>query len=221
MTTFYPASNYPTAIDSFMPRLIDNVDEVVANHQNTGYEAIENIQAKLGINTGVATGFGGVSFDAAGEAFNPGAIGDPNLWVNNAAPGFHIYYTDELGTDYDLITLALTPSIGVGFACLLGTAVGDLMYISAADTVLAADAVAGNSARGMVISVYGGGLVCDLLYVGEVVNAAWGLAAGSTYYLDLVGGFGLTPPVAPVVVQEIGFARNATTMIFRPTIEST
>jgi len=98
MTTVYPASNYPTALDSFLPRLIDNTDEVIVNHQNTGFEAIENIQAKLGIDGDPIVGLGGVSFDPAGKAANPGAPGSPTLWVDNSGgPGFPLKYTDDTG----------------------------------------------------------------------------------------------------------------------------
>lgn len=219
MTTIYPSSTYPTAIDSWMPRLVDNVDEVIVNHQNTGYEALEALETKLGITNGVASGFGGLSFDSTGKAANPGAGGDPTLWVDNTGgPGFPLMYTDDLGATYNLI--ASLP-VGIGYTCILGAAAGDLVYISGADTVGASDAVVGNSARGIIISVYGGGTTCDVLYAGEVTNGGWALVAGSTYYLDTAGGFALVPPALATVIQEVGFARNATTLVFRPTVEST
>lgn len=218
MTTTYPASSYPTALDAFSPDLVDNVDEVVANHQNTGYGAIRNIQTKLGITGGVGSGFGGLSFDSAGVAANPGVAGNPTIWPDNASASFALMYTDELGVDYNLLSAA---AVGFGYTCPGGAAVGHLMYISAADTVNYADAVVGNSARGMIVNVYGGGTTCDILYVGEVVNGGWALTPGATYYLTTAGAFATAPPGSPVVVQEVGFARNSTTLVFRPTVEST
>jgi hypothetical protein len=201
---------------------VDGTDEVIVNHPNTAYEALEAIEAKLGATGDAATGFGGVSFDSAGVAANPGAVGDPTLWIDNTGgPGFPLMYTDEVGTDFNLMSLALSPGVGTGYTCTLGTVVGELMYISADDTVLVADATVGNSARGMVISVYGAGVVCDIMYIGEVTNSGWALTAGSTYYLTTAGGFATAPPALPIVIQEIGFARNPTTLVFRPTVEST
>lgn len=102
MTTLWPfPSSYPTALDLFTPVLFDNVDEVIANHPNSLASAIEALQAKLGLDNEVVHDTGGVGFYLTGKAASPGR---GTLWMNNAAfaPHFHLYYTDELGTDHDL-----------------------------------------------------------------------------------------------------------------------
>jgi len=43
------ASDFPSTLDSF-DTLVDNADDVLASHQNNRGDAIENIQAKLGVN---------------------------------------------------------------------------------------------------------------------------------------------------------------------------
>lgn len=103
MTTIYPPVQYPIAYDSFLPRLIDNVDDVLASHPNTLLEAVENLQAKLGIDNDPVQGLGGVCFDPAGKAAYPGSPGVPGLWVDSlAGPGFILKYTDDLGATIDL-----------------------------------------------------------------------------------------------------------------------
>jgi hypothetical protein len=99
---------YPASLDSAsFSTLIDNVHEVIASHPNSLAAAVLEIEDKLGITNGVATGFGGVSFYTTGKAANPGGAGNPTLWVDNSGgPNFHIMYTDELGVDHDLISAA-------------------------------------------------------------------------------------------------------------------
>jgi hypothetical protein len=104
MTTTWPISTYPLALDTFTPALLDGVDEVLANHQNVPAQALVAVQTKLGIDGSPVTGLGGVSFDPAGKAAFPGAAGSPTIWVNNAAPSFALMYTDELGSDFTLVT---------------------------------------------------------------------------------------------------------------------
>jgi hypothetical protein len=101
MTTIYGGSSFPIVLDSFQPSLVDNVDVVMADHVNTSFEAIEAIEAKIGITGGVATGFGGISFVA--QSSNPGAGGDPTFWVDDSSGSpYLLIYTDDAGTDYDL-----------------------------------------------------------------------------------------------------------------------
>ncbi len=208
---------YPTALDSWVAA-IDLFDDVMASHPNALASAIYALETKLGIDNARVRNVGGLQFDPVGKAANPGAPGEPTLWVDNAAPGFKLYYTDDIGSSYDLTATSAGAFIGYGYSHV-GVAVGDLVYVSAANTVALADAVVGNSARGMVINVAGG--LCDIAYGAEITNGAWGLTSGATYYLDVTGGFATAPPVAWTVQQEIGFARNATTMVFRPTITTT
>lgn len=104
MTTTWPISTYPLALDTFTPALLDGVDEVLANHQNVPAQALVAVQTKLGIDGSPVTGLGGVSFDPAGKAAFPGVAGSPTIWVNNAAPSFSLMYTDERGFDFTLVT---------------------------------------------------------------------------------------------------------------------
>jgi hypothetical protein len=104
VTTAWPTSTYPVSLDTFTPSLIDNVDEVIANHQNVPAQALRAVETKLGIDGDPVTGLGGVSFTGAGKSANPGVAGSPTLWVNNSSPGYSLIYTDELGSDY-LVTL--------------------------------------------------------------------------------------------------------------------
>lgn len=222
MTTHWPhPSTYPVSFDNFTTALIDNVDEVIANHPNSLASAIMALQQKLNLDNLPIIGTGGLQFDLTGHAASPAPAGVPCLWIDTSAGpsvGFPIKFTDQLGATYDLRVSGGVAFIGTGFTCSLGTVVGDLVYISAVDTVTTADAVAGNAARGMVINVYGGGTTCDIAYGSEITNGAWTLTPGATYFLSTAGGFALTPPVSWTVQQEIGFARNANTMVFRPTI---
>ena len=105
MTTTWGPIVYPVTIDSFTPALVDNVDEVIANHPNSLATAIRALETKLGINNNPVTGLGGVSFDSAGKAANPGAAGSPTIWVDNSGgPGYGLFYTDDLGSTYDLLS---------------------------------------------------------------------------------------------------------------------
>lgn len=99
-----------------------------------------------------------------------------------------------------------------------GLAVGNLVRISAANTVLPADAsVAGTMpCVGMIHNIPGPNLV-DVTIVGKVVGLA-GLSAGTEYYVDTsAGGYtAVVPSGAGEVLQRIGIALNATTMLILP-----
>lgn len=219
MTTNWSPTAFPASLDSFSPRLVDNVDQVIANHPNTLAGAIEAIQAKLGSTNTPLTGIGGLSFNSSGKASNPGTAGDPTLWVDNSSPGFDLKYTDELGNTYTIALEGSSGFYGLNYSHS-GVSVGELVYVSAANTVAVADATAGNPARGIVITVNGAS--CDISYGSEIVNPAWTLTSGSTYYLGDGGVFVLAAsiPVTATIIQEVGFARNTTTLVFRPTIVS-
>jgi len=213
-------STFPVAFDNFAPALIDNVDEVIANHPNSLASAIMTVQQKLNLDNQLIANTGGLEFDSVGYAVPPAPAGVPRLWIDTAlgaGVGFPIKYTDQLNVTYDLRISGGVGFMGFAFACPFGMGVGDMVCINAPDTVVPADAVAGNLAHGMIISVYGGGVVCDIAYGSEITNGLWALVPGATYYLDVGGGFALASPVG-ALQQEIGFARNPTTMVFRPTI---
>lgn len=222
MITVWGPLVWPVAMDTaaFFPWLLDHVDEVIANHPNTLAQAILAIEAKLNIDNEPVLNVGGVQFFPTGKPANPSPPGSPSVWVDNTTVGgFAINYTDELGVTYDL--RSGSGSIGEGYTCPMGTVDGDLVFISAPDTVIKADAVVGNQAHGMVVRVYGGGTTCDIAYGSEITNLAWVLVPGAVYYLGVAGVFAAAPPFGWTVQQEIGFARNVTTMVFRPTIVTT
>jgi hypothetical protein len=103
MTTTWGPVVFPIALDSFVPQLIDNVDEVIANHPNSLADAIEALEAKVGIDNDVISGLGGVSFYPSGHISNPGAAGVPTIWVDSSSgPGFDLKYTDDLGVTYNI-----------------------------------------------------------------------------------------------------------------------
>lgn len=221
-------SNYPTALDVFSATpQVDLVDTVFSNNVNIPATSIQAIEAKLGITGGVATGFGGFSWDSAGVAVFPGTPGDPTLWVNNSGPGFILTYTDELGTDWPLNSLY---NIGVGYNVAdPAIIVGDLVSVDPAgadDDVIRADGTVGapHSMHGVVIGIYGAGTLCDIAYIGEIQNPAWtGVFPISVpIFLGAPGvnnGLALAPPGGiGSIQQEIGFFRNTNTLVVRPTL---
>lgn len=103
MTINWPfPSSYPAGLDTYAD-LTDNVDMVIANHPNSLSSAIEALQNKLGITNAPVVGVGGVSFDTAGKAANPGGVGEPTIWVDNTNPAaFVLKYTDNAGATIEL-----------------------------------------------------------------------------------------------------------------------
>jgi len=210
-------TTYPTVIDAWAAQT-DLVNDVMASHPNSLASAVYAIETKLGIDNDIVSDVGGLQFDPTGKAANPGAAGEPTLWVDNSGgAGFPLQYTDDLGNTYNL---SLGAFIGFNYAHGGLVGVGDLCYITAADTLGVAAATPGNACRGMVINTTGA--VATVLYGGEVSNGAWALTAGASYYLGDGGAFVAAGalPGTRTIVQEIGFARNATTLVFRPTIVS-
>ena len=214
-------SLFPAAIDAGWGAQVDLVDTVWANHPNTLYNAIVAIETKLNIDNALIQNTGGLKFDPVGQAASPGVC---TLWIDNTLPGFPLMYTDSLGGDHNLIDILAGIPVGIGYTCPPGTAVGDLMNIDitvpAGDTLIPADASLGFEAHGIVDSVYGAGVVCDLKYCGEIVNPVWALIPGNHYFLDVVSTFIAAPPAGPgpnpafPMEQEIGYARNPTTLVF-------
>jgi len=214
MTTVYGGSVYPTSLDSFLPRLLDGVDEVIVDHQNSGYEAIENIEAKLGIDNDPCIGLGGVSFDPLGKAANPGTPGDPTVWVDNTGgPGFSLWYTDDTGVSYNLLV-----GSGMGlYNCPLGVAVGDVVQIdTVADTVKFASNAAGANFGPALSVVYNKptGTTC---YISKdvIIGGFAALTPGTQYFLGVDGAITATPVTAAgTISQSVGYVKNATTFAF-------
>ena len=207
----YPPTTYPVAVDAFplQTNLVDIVDD---SHPNVLAAALIAIENKLGITNGLTSGLGGLEFDPAGKAANPGTPGSPTLWTDNTTPDYAIMYTDNLGVSYDLRG---SVSYGLNYTCPMGMAVGDLVNITGNDIVGYADAATSLMAHGMCIGISGGGTTAAVAYSGCEISGAWALTAGSVYYTNNAGAWSTVPGV---MTQEIGFARNATTLVFQPTL---
>jgi len=228
MAMWNATSVYPGNYDFPMGwvKQVDNVDIVWANHPNSLASSISALQAKLGLDNEPAVGIGGIQFSPAGHSTNPSPTpGFPAIWINTLIdPDGAPIYTDKFGRDYDLRNASNAAFIGYNYTCPSGIVEGDLVSISSNDTVVLADADNGLAADGMVINVpVPGGTTCDIAYRAEIEGLS-GLVAGTTYYLGNGGlyvdeagliGLGLT---SPAVKQEIGVARNASTMVFNPTL---
>ncbi len=100
----------------------------------------------------------------------------------------------------------------------MAAAVGDLVYVTGAFTADEADAssVATSPAIGVIIAKPTP-VTATLSYFGETAVFG-GLTVGADYFLDTVaGGITTTAPSTPgEVVQRVGVAINATTLLFDP-----
>jgi len=98
-----------------------------------------------------------------------------------------------------------------------GAVVGDLIYGTGVFTGALADNSSGTTvpAIGVVIAKPAA-TTATLAYFGEAASFA-GLTPGAVYYVGLAGAVTLAPPVAAgSVVQQVGVAASATTMVFNP-----
>jgi len=132
----------------------------------------------------------------------------------------------DIGFEYDnvygMITWDGKPIAGVGltgcigpFACPMGLLVGEAVRLSAADSIdlAQADIVTDRPTIGFVLikptptSAY-------VLNSGELGGFA-GLVPGSSYYLSEAPGqiTNVAPTVQGSIVQEVGWARNSTTLV--------
>lgn len=206
---------YPVNLDAWANQ-VDLFNDVMASHPNSLASAVYAIENKLGIDNDIVSNVGGLQFHTAGKAANPGGVGEPTVWADNSGGlGFPLQYTDDLGNTYNLSNGAF---LGFNYAHGGAVVVGKLCEITGADTISLASATLGDICRGLVVNTTGA--VATILYGGEVQNGTWALTPGATYYLGDVGAFVLAGalPAGCTLVQEIGFARNATTLVFRPTI---
>jgi uncharacterized membrane protein len=96
------------------------------------------------------------------------------------------------------------------FTCLAGVGLLKLVYESAADTVVYANAtsIATMPAIGITIAKPGVATTVYVATIGEVVGFAAALIPGAPYFASLVAGaITDTPPSVPgQVVQQIGYA---------------
>jgi len=114
----------------------------------------------------------------------------------------------------DVTTLQAQDSTGT-YTCIAGDAVGDVVYISAANTVALADAndAAKRPAIG-IITAKASATSCTVQFFGEVTGLA-GLTAGAAYYLsETAGDMTATPPAGNV--QLLGYAKSTTILHLIP-----
>lgn len=111
------------------------------------------------------------------------------------------------------LTVAAGASV---WTCPAGVVVGDMVYISASDTVDRANAtsIATAPAIGCVVSKPTA-TSASVLFDAQEVALFLGLTPGAVYYLDTADGQITTvaPAVVGNVVQRVGYARNATTLV--------
>lgn len=122
-------------------------------------------------------------------------------------------------TDTGAVTIAATFS-AADVLTFTGTAAealtaGRFVNLNASGAVQHADASSTSKlAHGFVLSSYASGATNVLVYYGDENTALSGLTSGDTYYLSTAGQVTSTPPTtANYVVQQLGTARNATTLL--------
>lgn len=111
----------------------------------------------------------------------------------------------------------LLDSVGGEYTCASGVAVGDIVYVSAADTVALADANDTGKVPAIGVVVYkktSSATTCKVAFIGEV-DCLTGLTAGATYYLSNTAGAKTTTAPTPNA-QPIGVAKNETTLVLLP-----
>lgn len=111
----------------------------------------------------------------------------------------------------------LLDSVVGEYTCLAGDAVGDVVYVSAANTVAKADADDAAKRPAIGVIVYkktSTATTCKVAFMGEV-DVFTSLTAGATYYLSNTAG-GKTATAPTPNAQPIGIAKNATTLVLLP-----
>jgi hypothetical protein len=132
----------------------------------------------------------------------------------------------DVGFGFDnvigLITWDGKPIAGIGltgagepYNCSTGIAVRDAVYLSGSDTIdlAQADVVSERPVIGFVLSKPTS-TSAIVQYTGEIVGFS-GLTPGATYWLsETPGQITTTAPITQgSIVQEVGWARNATTLV--------
>lgn len=147
----------------------------------------------------------------------------PGYLLDKLIPGTNITFNVSSGPDQTITINSSNipgglPSVIVGaatFTCPSSIVAGNAVVLSAGDSVVAANATSTATAPvfGFVYSK-STTTTCLVAYAGEVLGFV-GLTPGVPYYLNTVnGGISTTAPSASGnVVQPVGFARNATTLV--------
>jgi hypothetical protein len=192
----------------------NSTDNPAYKFVGTGTVELQGIGQKLSLTNAGHIGIGESSSDPSTVA-NEGA-----LYTKDAGGNTHLFFrTDSSGTVYQITPPSGGSSTSVDsvtvFTCPVGAAVGDAVALSAADTVILADAdnASARPAIGIVASKPTP-TTCVLRYAGEL-GGFTGLTPGATYYLSTTPGAIQTPTPtgAGVLSQVIGDARNTTTLV--------
>ena len=192
--------------------------------------AIGNVLTWNGVNWVAAPGGGGggITQLTADVTAGPGSGSQPATVVriqtrpvNPAvpAPGDALVWNGLAWTPTP-VAVATPPSLlsGLWLDPTLLLAVGTLVRVSVADTVVAAARTSPATALpfvGIITAIPAPGTV-TVAYYGEL--PAVGLIAGARYFLDLAGAM-VTPAPAPVVGQValyVGYAKSATVFVLAP-----
>jgi len=101
-------------------------------------------------------------------------------------------------------------------------AIGDPLYISAADTVSKADAARATLAKNRVVGVAGTaqgtvGQPVELVSDGVAPGVLSGATGGTPYYVNAGGGLTTTPPAGPNRLIKVGYALNANDLFVQVT----
>lgn len=115
----------------------------------------------------------------------------------------------------DLSTTLTTGVVDGNYNCPITVIINDVVYLSSSDTVDKADADDGSKQPviGFVVSKPTT-TTAIVRYYGELAGFG-GLITGSTYYLSITPGLitATAPTIPPVIVQRVGFAKSATTLM--------
>ena len=175
----------------------------------------------------VMTTAGGINFpiisDAVGEvdAFRlPALAGAPTATPTSGGEG-HLVWDSTNDTMYawtgsawdDLGTVNQANRVCNSYTASEILALGDIVYISAADTVSKADAAGNYEAIGMARTAIGAAGSVDICSDG-VLTGMTGLTAGSRYFLSATAGAVTTtaPTGSGSRVVQVGYAKSTTAM---------
>lgn len=147
-----------------------------------------------------------------GLAGYPGEIADKNLH-KELVYIYRAFQNLQLGID----------RIHRGLDTYIDTAAyGDLISISGAGAYKASAAVATSlQALGFCPTAAGvaSGVIGEVQYLG-IISGLTGIIPGTVYYLSATtaGSFTATAPIAPDLIQPIGFGISTTSIFFNPTL---
>jgi len=200
-------------------------------NQTAGSLIVNNIMAKERSN--VMTTASDILFpvitDTAGQvdAFRlPAIAGVPSATPTNSGEGYAVWdstnnkmYIWDGSSWVDQSTISFAPSVQNSYvAGVGGVAIRDVVYISAADTVLPASASAAGTAQAMGFAVAAAAAAGAVSIQENGVMAGFtGLTAGARYYLNTTAGAvtSTIPSGTGNTIVQVGYAKSATAMHVR------